>query len=309
MSFVVLKPGLQTTLQAAPRHGFRHMGVPASGPADPLSMALANRLVGNPSNTCSLEIPFGVFALEAQAEARVAVTGAPATVLINGKAAPMHKTLAVRPGDALELGPAETGARVYLSVAGGFAGSAFLRSLSTYLPAGFGGQEGRALKNGDMLSLCNPDTDPVDLETPEHMRQVFSYGFALRCVPGPDEDLIAGWDRNQDFVASRRADRTGIEVTGSWPRLENSALKPSAPIFPGGVQLTPSGAAFILLQDAQTTGGYPHVLQVAHVDQHLLGQIRPGNRIQFLRRTPEEAAEDLREKTAYFRDWLPDLHL
>ncbi len=285
------------------------MGVPASGPADPLSMALANRLVGNRSDTCSLEIPYGVFSLEAKAEAKIAVTGAPVAVLIDGNVAPMHKTLSVRAGDAIELGPAETGARVYLSVAGGFTGNAFLGSTSTYLPAGFGGQEGRALKNGDVLSVCNPDTNPVDLETPEQMRQVFSHGFALRCAPGPDEDLIAGWDRIQDFVASRRADRTGIEVTGSWPQLQNSALKPSAPIFPGGIQLTPSGAAFVLLQDAQTTGGYPHVLQVAHADQHLLGQIRPGDRIQFLKRTPEEAAEDLREKVAYFRDWLPDLHL
>ncbi|MEO1963838.1 biotin-dependent carboxyltransferase family protein [Hyphomonas sp.] len=309
MSFVVTKPGLQVTLQAAPRHGLRHMGVPASGPADPLSMALANRLVGNPPDACSLEIPFGMFSFAAQADAKIAMTGAPVTVRINGEAKPMHQNLSVRAGDAIELGSAEAGARVYLAVAGGFTGTTFLGSESTYLPAAFGGYEGRALKSGDILAVSASDIDPGHLETPEHMRQVFSRGFALRCVPGPDESLIAGWDKKQDFVASRRADRTGIEVTGSWPCLQKSALRPSAPIFPGGIQLTPSGAAFILLQDAQTTGGYPHVLQITHADHHLLGQIRPGDRIQFLKRTPEEASDDLREKVALFRSWIPDLRL
>ena len=47
MTIHVRKAGLLTTVQAAPRTGLRHIGVPARGPADPLSMALANRLVGN----------------------------------------------------------------------------------------------------------------------------------------------------------------------------------------------------------------------------------------------------------------------
>ena len=42
----VLNAGLQTTIQAGVREGHRHFGVPGSGPADLLSMSLANRLVG-----------------------------------------------------------------------------------------------------------------------------------------------------------------------------------------------------------------------------------------------------------------------
>jgi len=52
----ILKAGLQTTIQAQPRNGFRHMGVPSSGPADALSMALANRLVGNDLLAPALEV-------------------------------------------------------------------------------------------------------------------------------------------------------------------------------------------------------------------------------------------------------------
>ena len=222
------------------------MGVPAAGPADPLSMALANRLVRNGSDACAIEIPFGMFAMEAQSETNVGLAGAPVAVTINGSTVPMHTTLSMRAGDVIELGPSEVGARVYLAAAGGFKTDEFLGSGSTYLPAGFGGFQGRALKAGDLLEAFPSSSDAVVLETPEHMRQVFAHSLALRCVPGPDELEISGWETAQDFVASRRADRTGIEVTGAWPRLQGAALKPSAPVFPGAVQLTPSGAALCI---------------------------------------------------------------
>jgi 5-oxoprolinase (ATP-hydrolysing) subunit C len=71
------------------------------------------------------------------------------------------------------------------------------------------------------------------------------------------------------------------------------------------VQLTPSGQAYILLPDAQTTGGYPHILQMIRADRHLLGQIAPGDSLQFLCRDPDTAREDLLAKTALFASWLP----
>jgi len=309
MSLTVLKPGVQATLQATPRCGTRHLGVPASGPADALSMALANRLVGNPSSTCALEIPFGLVSLEASADCSVAFAGAPAEIELAGNKVPMHRTLHIRAGETVSVGAAETGARLYLAVSGGFPADDFLGSVSTCLPATVGGMKGRALRAGDTLGIGEAGSSADVLETPTNMLQAFTHAFALRCVDGPDADLIPGWETGQDYVATRRADRTGIEIAGSWPALSDAGLKPSAPVFPGTVQLTPSGNAFVLLPDSQTTGGYPHVLQVIRADRHLLGQIRPGGRVHFLKRTPDEAAEDLRRKTAYFRDWLPDLVL
>lgn len=309
MAFVVINPGVQATLQAKPRCGTRHLGVAASGPADALSMALANRLVGNPSDTCCLELPFGLFSMRALSDSWIAFTGADAAIEIDGAPVSMHQGLSFRAGETVTVGAASTGVRIYLAVAGGFAASIFLGSRSTYAPAGFGGFEGRALKAEDILETEQAQSKIRVLTTPSAMRQKFTHSLAIRCVPGPDEHLINGWEDSQDFTATRRADRTGIEVAGSWPQVENSALKASAPVFPGAIQLTPSGAAFILLPDAQTTGGYPHVLQVTRADRHLLGQIRPGDRIRFLRRNPEQAAEDLRRKTELFRKWLPDLML
>lgn len=309
MALKIVRPGVQATLQAVPRNGTRHLGVPASGPADPLSMALANRLVGNPAHACALELPFGLAAFELEADCVLAIAGAPAAIVLGGRDVEMHQTLHARAGEPLSIGAPEAGARIYLAIAGGFIGDEFLGSRSTCLPAGFGGFEGRALEVGDRLERENETGDSVSLETPASMRQAFSHSFALRCVAGPDANQIPDWSAAQEFSATRRTDRTGIEVTGPWPKPDNAARKPSAPVFPGTVQLTPSGSAFILLPDAQTTGGYPHVLQVIEADRHLLGQVRPGDRLHFLKRTPDEAADDLRRKTEWFRDWLPDLRL
>ena len=130
MSFKVLKPGVQATLQAAPRSGTRHLGVPASGPADGLSMALANRLVGNPSDACAIEMPFGLVSLEASANCAIAFAGAPAEIELAGNKAPMHRTLYIHAGETVSVGAAEVGARIYMAVSGGFLADDFLGSIS-----------------------------------------------------------------------------------------------------------------------------------------------------------------------------------
>ena len=56
----VLEPGPLTTVQDPfGRAGWRHVGVPVGGAADPWSARLANRLVGNPDDAALLEITLG----------------------------------------------------------------------------------------------------------------------------------------------------------------------------------------------------------------------------------------------------------
>ncbi|MGC1634625.1 MAG: hypothetical protein WA744_04165, partial [Candidatus Acidiferrales bacterium] len=52
----VLAPGLQTTVQDLGREGFGPIGVSASGAADPISLRLGNRLVGNDQRAAALEM-------------------------------------------------------------------------------------------------------------------------------------------------------------------------------------------------------------------------------------------------------------
>jgi biotin-dependent carboxylase-like uncharacterized protein len=303
----VIDPGVQATVQAGARTGFRHAGVPASGPADAVSMALANRLVGQPPEAPSIEITYGPAAFRLEVDAQIAVAGAPASVRIAGSEAAQHRTLKVSAGGLVEIGAATSGARIYLSVNGGLACETFLGSSATYLPAALGGHQGRALRKGDQIELSpSPDVPPI--ETPESLRLPVSRSFALRAVAGPD--WVAGSTLpDSPFHVTARLSRMGIELEGSFPGFDGGASRPSSAVFPGALQVTPQGRGFLLLADGQTTGGYPHLLQVIRADRHLMGQIRPMDHIRFLMPTQELAETALRQKQALLQAWMPEFRL
>ena len=304
----VIKPGLQSTLQGAPRIGVRHFGVPASGPADLLSMAFANRLVGNaPWDTC-LEITYGGFEASIEEDCSLAIAGAASEVRAAGRPLPAHETLHLKAGGGLSVPPFKRGARAYLAVRSAFRAQKAFGSTSTYLPAGLGGYRGRALQAGDVLEAAgDPKSDQI-LATPEQLRPSFTGSFALRACASAefkmlDESSQHALFRNR-FIAGRQATRMGIALPGPTLELHSDGMMKSAPVFPGTIQCPESGTPIVLLCDAQTTGGYPRIAHIARCDRHLLGQIHPGDSITLLRRTPEDAARALIEKEAYFQDWL-----
>ena len=308
MSLLVLDPGVQCTVQAQLRRGYRHSGVPWSGPADPVSMALANRLVGGPPYAACLEIAYGPALFRADADLQIAVAGAASSVRVAGVECAQQATLSVREGDVIELGAAKAGARLYLAVSGQLTAEDFLASCSTYLPAGFGGHEGRALRKGDRLWIEDITAAPP-ASTPDALRLPPSASYALRVVKGPDFESGAETIASSAYRVSARLSRMGAEIEGAFPTLANSALRQSSAVFPGALQVTPQGQGFLLLPDCQTTGGYPHLLQVIRADRHLLGQIRPGDSLRFLFRTQTEAEDALRAKQSLLQAWMPDFRL
>lgn len=304
----MLDPGVQCTVQAAARSGQRHAGVPASGPADHVSMALANRLVGNAPDTACLEISYGPASFLFEADKQISVTGAHTTLRINGAERPQHATLAIAHGDLVELGAARFGARVYLAVGGGVEADAFLGSQSTYLPAGFGGHQGRALRKGDLIGLALAPQVPAGA-TPGALQLWPGASYALRAVVGPDWHAQCEQVATAVYSATSRANRMGVELSDTFPVFEAGGLKPSSAVFPGALQVTPQGQGFLLLTDGQTTGGYPHLLQVVRADRHLLGQIRPGDNIRFLILSQAQAEQALKAKQALLEAWMPDFRL
>ena len=304
----ILDPGPQASLQGAPRGGFRQFGMPAAGAADPLSMSLANRLVGNrPDGTC-IEVTYGPFAAVFERNASIAITGAVAPVSVNGSLRRFHTTLPINAGDVVEIGRPSAGLRFYVAVAGEFRAEEFLGSTSTYMPAKLGGLSGRALQKGDVLEATFDVPAPPIFETPTNLILTLGNSYALRSTEGPDysEDLNSLW--TTQYTVTRRASRIGIELGGHFPKPDTQENLPSAAIFPGALQLPPKGRGFLLLPDCQTTGGYPHVLQVNKSDRHLLGQVRPDDSIIFLRRSAEQARADLAHKDALFKDWVGDVN-
>jgi biotin-dependent carboxylase-like uncharacterized protein len=309
MTILVEKAGLQTTIQSRPRLGLRHLGVPSSGPADPLSMALANRLVGNSSLDAALETTLTGVTLKFTHETAVAITGATAECRLNGKTVQQHSVIAVQADDVLSIGAAAEGVRSYIAFAGGLLADEILGSASTYMTAEFGGHKGRALENGDELQLADATRAVSPLETPAEFRLPILKSWMIRagnsCETGSLNNPQRLFDRK--FTVASRSDRMGIKLEGETFATDSDAQMASVPVFPGTVQCPQDGSLFVLSVDAGTTGGYPRVAKMARMDLHLLGQLRPGNSLTLIERSDEDAARELREKHAYWDTWLPDI--
>ena len=198
--------------------------------------------------------------------------------------------------------------RAYLAIASGFAASSLFGSTSTYLPAEFGGFEGRSLCAGDVSETIRSDAPMKDLQTPSELRPGFTDAFAVRACHSAEFDLLEPSDQHrlfsESFTIGRQATRMGITLMGQTLRTKSDNMMKSAPVFPGTIQCPPSGDPVILLSDAQTTGGYPRLASVARCDRHMLGQMRPGKRVQLLRRSPEEAVRDFEQKRALIDQWF-----
>ena len=306
----IRKAGLQTTLQGKARIGQRHMGMPYAGPADPLSMALANRLVDNPADATCLEITYGGFEAKIEVACSMALAGAPSELSVSGKSHPFHTTLHLLPGDTLTLAPPIHGVRAYLAIHSGFEAAMQFGSSSTYLTAGIGGLEGRALRAGDVLRARGTAAFGATLETPETLRPVFTHQFALRATRTSETDLLTAHSEralfSEMFTIGRQTTRMGLALTGHTLSVESDGMMKSAPVFPGTVQCPPSGLPIVLSCDAQTTGGYPRIASIARCDRHLLGQMRPGDQVRLLHRAPDAALEDDQRKQSFFSDWLED---
>ena len=96
MTITVERAGLQTTIQSKPRTGLRHLGVAAGGAADPLSLALANRLLGNAWDAPALEAALLGPTLRFDVDCAFAITGAQAAATVNDNAVEFHETLLAR---------------------------------------------------------------------------------------------------------------------------------------------------------------------------------------------------------------------
>ncbi|MEM1297552.1 MAG: biotin carboxylase N-terminal domain-containing protein, partial [Verrucomicrobiota bacterium] len=181
----VLDPGLETTVQDFPgRIGMWDVGVPPSGPFDPLSFRLGNQLLGNEEDVAGLEMAVRGPKLKFNTDVAVCLTGADMNAKLDGKPIERFAPVSVKAGQVLKLkdvsGP---GQRAYLLLQGGMDVPTYLGSRSTFRLGKFGGHGGRALKAGDVLHLgTSPASVPSLSETqvPE-----LTNNWEIRVVYGP----------------------------------------------------------------------------------------------------------------------------
>ena len=295
----VVEPGLASTVQDLPgRLGFWAVGVPPSGPMDPLSFSLANRALGNAEDAPAIEMTRLGCTLRFGCATRICLGGAVMDADLDGAPVAWWEPEPVMAGQTLRLGAVSgAGVRTYLAVDGGIDVPPYLGSRSTFALGGFGGHGGRSLRVGDVLRLARPGSAPAAVggRLARHVLPDIGSSWELEVRYGPhaapdfftreylDELLAATWRVHHN------SDRTGVRLVGprpGWARPDggDAGLHPSnihdTPYAVGAVDFT-GDMPVILGPDGPSLGGFVCPATVAGHALWKLGQLSPGDEVRF----------------------------
>ncbi len=287
----VIRAGMATSVQDAGRPGYGQSGISLTGVMDKPAMETANLLVGNAAGSAVLEITLGQCQFQFERDSWFALTGAGCHAELDGKAVWTGWRIPARQGQVLTLTRAIRGVRSYLAVNGGFDIPSIMGSCSTDVKGGFGGWQGRYLRDGDRLPLNLPTRN---FSQSVGVRQLL-WGNRIRVLAGPEyreftpESQQAFW--RTGWVLSPQSNRMGYRLQGRTLQRSQPRELLSHAVVPGTVQVTNGGQPVVLMSDAQTTGGYPRIGVVISADLYHLAQIRPGEPVHFIYCTLDEARQ------------------
>ena len=299
----VLTPGVQTTVQDLGRPGYGHLGVSASGAADPLALRLGNLLAGNHEGAAALEMTLLGGRFRFLGAALCVLAGADFAASLDGVPVDLWAPTTIREGQTLEFGGARAGARCYLCFGGGLQGQASLGSWSTHVPSGIGG---RPLRKGDQLSVREAASGQkprsIRCDVLEKLRPASEVLRVTRSAQTADFTQES-FDHlySLPWCVQNDSSRMGVRLTGVplEAPLRGSMMTEGAPL--GAIQVTPSGEPVILFVDHQTTGGYPKIGCVISADHWRIGQLRPRQTVRFVHVSFDEARRLLLEQEALLK--------
>ncbi|KAI3425770.1 hypothetical protein D9Q98_007745 [Chlorella vulgaris] len=305
----VVDAGLQTTVQDYPgRVALWSVGVPPSGPMDDFSHRLANALVGNDDAAAALEITLTGPTLTFLAETVVAVCGAEAPVTLDGAEVPMWQSFLVKRGQTVHVGATSGGSRAYLAMAGGLDVPDYLGSKSTFPGGVMGGHQGRALRPGDLLPMGAADLSSlaVGASVPLDWRPQFCSGvqdWVVGVLPGPqaDPDYFTPEDiqtlLSTPYKIHHNSNRLGIRMEGPRPKFARldggeGGSHPSNVhdhVYAIGALNFTGDMPICLMVDGPSLGGFVCPATITTTELWKMGQVRPGDAVQFKKLSIEEA--------------------
>nr|WP_275442813.1 biotin-dependent carboxyltransferase family protein [Pseudoalteromonas sp. OOF1S-7] len=275
------------------RHGHRHLGVSQSGALDPLAVKIANTLLNNALDTAVLEITVGLTQLRFTTATNFALAGGDLNAHLDDTPLTPGWRYFSEPGQILTFASSADALRAYVSVEGGFDLQSVMGSCATDLQAGFGGINGSALAAGDLLHYASsPERSSVGALQPGYHKQ-------MRILSGPHCTQLGSSAAHllcaQPWQVLPESNRMGVRLTG--PDLFTHQLSiNSQAVLPGTIQLPPIGSPIVLLNDCQTTGGYPIVAQVIKADLRHFAQLSAGDQISFIQTTPAQAHQETQQQ-------------
>lgn len=275
------KIGPAATLQDLGRPGYMAQGLSLGGAADRLAIVEGAVLLDQPDTLCALEMPGFGGQFTAQADLRIALTGAPMPAMIDGAPIAWNASHRLAAGQVLTLGATRTGNYGYLHVGGGFQGPDILGSPAAHLVGGLGG----LVAPGQRLSV-GPDTAPDAIGQGIEAADRFS-GGVIRMLPSTHTRLFAPetLERFQQTLFHRtlNGNRQGAELgfDGDPFATDGQLSILSDVAIPGDIQMTGTGRPYVLLPECQTSGGYPRIGCVVPDDLPRVVQATPGVPLSF----------------------------
>jgi len=287
------------TVQDAGRFGYRSSGVPPAGAMDQWSLAMANSHAGNQRFAAALEWAIGGGSLRCERETIIGLAGAEIDASVGDRPVQSPGSYAVGSGEVLNVRAIARRRFLYLALRGGIECPLVLGSRSTYLPASFGGIEGRRLRSGDVVpsgAMALPQGETVHGGLREQSEEPDYDATIVRVVarsavaadqrrsgardPSADVELFARFVEPQ-YTVSAVSDRMGYRLESAQPLTGVRASITSEPVCAGAIQITPSGQPIVLMADAPTIGGYRIAGTVISCDLPVIAQCLPGTTVRF----------------------------
>jgi urea carboxylase len=293
----VISGGPATSVQDWPgRQGYWDVGVPPSGPMDPLAFRLGNRLLGNGEDAAGLEFTALGPTLKFNRRAVLCLTGAAFDARLDGQLVEPYAPFVAEAGQVLKIGRVTgAGLRGYLLFQGGLDVPAYLGSRSTFTLGGFGGHAGRNLTAGDVLRLCDDSGLEPEFALSQDLRPQTTRQWTIRVLSGPhgapdfftpdDVAMISG----TDWKVHYNSNRTGVRLIGpkpQWARRDGgeAGLHPSNihdnAYAIGAVDFT-GDMPIILGPDGPSLGGFVCPFVIIQADLWKAGQLAPGDSVRF----------------------------
>lgn len=284
---IILRAGPLVTVQDEGRPGQLIHGVSASGALDRRAYRIAEALT---DRACGAALEFSSLGVCFRYEGPECVAGFAGgcfMLSINGKDCGWPGAHVISDGDVVDITTGPWGNFGYMRFDRQMDCPPVLGSRSTNAVVGLGGFKGRALKEGDEISLvllsseaaaAHPSPMPVTVDALlEPIRVVWSIHADLF----PQEVRAAFIDA--DFQITGRMDRMGArlrDIAGVFADAQMLSLV-SDTVVPGDIQILGDGAPIVLLRDHQPTGGYPRIATIISADLDRFVQIRPSRFVRF----------------------------
>lgn len=270
-------PGIYCTVQDQGRVGFAKMGIPQAGTMDSYSAKQANILLNHHKHEAVVEITYGQGKFEFTSNTLIVLTGGDFSPKVNSEPIEMNRVYSIKKGAVLSFGHRNYGARVYLAVKGGIQSEIVLNSKSFYP-----GITQDKLSKGTLLKIHTGHMDTVQNFSKIRLNKKHFTEQELTCYAGPEFEQLSLSQKKRLFgLFSISDDNNRVGYRLNEPISNNLSSILTSAVFPGTVQLTPSGKLIVLMKDCQVTGGYPRVLQLSEYAISRLSQKVAGEAIKF----------------------------